>query len=41
MTEIDRTPDGLVTTKLTEILLNGSNVAMLIPGGRPDDVTGI
>ena len=28
------TPEGRRITKLDEILLNGSNIAMLIPGGE-------
>lgn len=32
------TPEGKKLTKLDTILLNGSNIAMLVPGGKPDDV---
>ncbi len=28
------TPEGRRVTKLDEILLNGNNIAMLIPGGE-------
>ena len=30
----EMTPEGRRITKLDEILLNGSNIAMLIPGGE-------
>jgi hypothetical protein len=34
------TPEGRRATKLDEILLNGNNVAIMVPGGNPpyDDV---
>ncbi|MEW5307895.1 MAG: hypothetical protein WDW38_007734 [Sanguina aurantia] len=38
VTEIEMTPEGKKLTKLDTILLNGSNIAMLVPGGKPDDV---
>ncbi|KAJ3189001.1 RNA-binding protein lsm5 [Irineochytrium annulatum] len=34
----ENTPDGRVVTKLDQILLNGNNICMLIPGGEgPQD----
>ncbi|CAG9461300.1 unnamed protein product [Pedinophyceae sp. YPF-701] len=36
VTEIDPTPSGPVTNHLDQILLNGNNIACLIPGGKPD-----
>ena len=30
------TPEGTRVTKLDQILLNGNNIAILVPGGRPD-----
>ncbi len=38
VTEIEVTPEGKKTTKLDQILLNGNNIAILVPGGKPDDV---
>mmetsp|Transcript_7578 Transcript_7578/g.18810 ORF Transcript_7578/g.18810 Transcript_7578/m.18810 type:complete len:96 (+) Transcript_7578:98-385(+) len=35
--EIENTPEGKKTTKLDQILLNGNNIAVLVPGGKPDD----
>jgi U6 snRNA-associated Sm-like protein LSm5 len=29
------TPEGRRATKLDEILLNGNNVAIMVPGGQP------
>jgi len=37
VTEYEVSADGNTTTKLETILLNGNNVAMLVPGGPPDD----
>jgi U6 snRNA-associated Sm-like protein LSm5 len=37
VTEIEVTPAGRVATKLDTILLNGNNIAVLVPGGAPDD----
>jgi U6 snRNA-associated Sm-like protein LSm5 len=34
VTEFEMTPEGRRITKLDEILLNGNNIAMLIPGGE-------
>jgi U6 snRNA-associated Sm-like protein LSm5 len=36
--EIEVTPEGKRITKLDQILLNGNNIAVLVPGGKPDDV---
>jgi U6 snRNA-associated Sm-like protein LSm5 len=36
--EIEPTPEGRKTTKLDQILLNGNTIAVLVPGGKPDDV---
>ncbi|KAF9131226.1 RNA-binding protein lsm5 [Mortierella sp. 14UC] len=33
VTEFENTPEGRKTTKLEQILLNGNNICMLIPGG--------
>ena len=38
VTEIEVTPEGKKTIKLDQILLNGNNIAVLVPGGKPDDV---
>eukprot|EP00727_Mastigamoeba_balamuthi_P000926 m51a1_g10830 hypothetical protein (94) ;mRNA; f:32729-33457 len=32
VTELHPTPEGLKKTKLEQILLNGSNICMLVPG---------
>ena len=37
VTEYEVSADGNTITKLETILLNGNNVAMLVPGGPPDD----
>lgn len=38
VTEYEDTPDGVVKKKLDQILLNGNNVCMLVPGSDgPDD----
>lgn len=34
VTEYETTAEGLRKTKLKQILLNGNNVAMLVPGGE-------
>lgn len=36
VTEYEITPEGKKVTKLESILLNGNNIAMLIPGGSPE-----
>jgi len=33
VTEYEQTPEGLRTEQLEQILLNGNNVCILIPGG--------
>lgn len=38
VTEFEMTPEGRRITKLDEILLNGNNIAMLIPGGEGPEV---
>eukprot|EP00455_Lapot_gusevi_P053696 TRINITY_DN843_c0_g1_i5.p2 TRINITY_DN843_c0_g1~~TRINITY_DN843_c0_g1_i5.p2 ORF type:complete len:102 (-),score=27.41 TRINITY_DN843_c0_g1_i5:288-593(-) len=38
VTEIEVTAEGKRTTRLDQILLNGNNVCILVPGGSPDDV---
>ncbi|KAJ9511581.1 Sm-E protein [Haematococcus lacustris] len=35
--ETEVTAEGTKTTKLEQILLNGNNIAVLVPGGKPDD----
>lgn len=35
VTEIENTPEGKRITKLDQILLNGNNITMLVPGGDP------
>ena len=37
VTEYEMTPEGKRVTKLDQILLNGNNVALLVPGGAPSD----
>lgn len=34
VTEFEMTPEGKKTTKLEQILLNGNNICMLVPGGE-------
>ena len=34
VTEFEKTPEGQRITKLDQILLNGNNVTMLVPGGE-------
>jgi len=36
VTEIDVTADGRKENKLEQILLNGNNVCMMVPGGSPE-----
>ncbi len=36
VTEYEITPEGKRVTKLDQILLNGNNVALLVPGGNPN-----
>ncbi|KAG8464719.1 hypothetical protein KFE25_010087 [Diacronema lutheri] len=33
--EYEMTPEGRRATRLDEILLNGNNVAIMVPGGQP------
>ena len=35
VTEYDFTPEGTKVTSLDSILLNGSNISLLVPGGKP------
>jgi U6 snRNA-associated Sm-like protein LSm5 len=37
VTEYELTPEGKRVTKLESILLNGNNIAVLVPGGAPSD----
>lgn len=37
VTEYESTPEGRKITKLDQILLNGNNIAMLVPGGEMPD----
>ncbi|KAL1921748.1 uncharacterized protein VTP21DRAFT_10390 [Calcarisporiella thermophila] len=34
VTEYENTPEGRKSTKVSQILLNGNNICMLIPGGE-------
>mmetsp|Transcript_37410 Transcript_37410/g.62980 ORF Transcript_37410/g.62980 Transcript_37410/m.62980 type:complete len:103 (+) Transcript_37410:149-457(+) len=36
VTEYEDTPEGRRVTKLDQILLNGNNIAVLVPGGGPE-----
>jgi len=38
VTEYEYTAEGRRITKLDQILLNGNNIAILVPGGSPPDV---
>lgn len=38
VTEIEYSPEGKRVNKLDSLLLNGNNIAMLIPGGTPTDM---
>ena len=38
VSEIEITPEGRVVNRLDTILLNGNNIAVLVPGGAPDDI---
>lgn len=35
VTEYEQTPNGLQEQKIDQILLNGTNVCLMVPGGRP------
>eukprot|EP00013_Stygamoeba_regulata_P002335 CAMPEP_0177629516 /NCGR_PEP_ID=MMETSP0447-20121125/710_1 /TAXON_ID=0 /ORGANISM="Stygamoeba regulata, Strain BSH-02190019" /LENGTH=107 /DNA_ID=CAMNT_0019130843 /DNA_START=43 /DNA_END=366 /DNA_ORIENTATION=- len=37
VTEYETTPDGIATNELSTVLLNGNNIAMLVPGGPDED----
>ena len=37
VTEYEVTPEGQKMTHLKQILLNGNNIAVLVPGGKPDE----
>lgn len=39
VTEYERTSQGVIKNKLDKILLNGNNVAVLVPGGDPEKAT--
>jgi U6 snRNA-associated Sm-like protein LSm5 len=39
VTEFEVTSEGKRATHLDQILLNGNNIAMLVPGGKPEDDT--
>lgn len=34
----ETTPEGTRVTRLDQILLNGNNIAVLVPGGKPEGV---
>ncbi|KAG2187662.1 hypothetical protein INT44_005352 [Umbelopsis vinacea] len=34
VTEYEKSAEGYKTTKLEQILLNGNNICMLVPGGE-------
>jgi len=34
VTEFEMTPEGMKTTNLEQILLNGNNICLLVPGGE-------
>ncbi|CAO2645440.1 U6 snRNA-associated Sm-like protein LSm5 [Lemmus lemmus] len=38
VTEFEITPEGRRITKLDQILLNGNNIMMLVPGGEGPEV---
>ncbi|XP_057588145.1 U6 snRNA-associated Sm-like protein LSm5 isoform X1 [Hippopotamus amphibius kiboko] len=38
VTEFEITPEGRRITKLDQILLNGNNITMLVPGGEGPEV---
>jgi U6 snRNA-associated Sm-like protein LSm5 len=37
VTEVETTSEGKKVTKLEQILLNGNNIALLVPGGKPEE----
>lgn len=38
VTEYETTPEGRRVTKLDQILLNGNNITMMVPGGEMPEV---
>ena len=36
VTEYEVTADGVQETHMEQILLNGNNIALLVPGGKPE-----
>lgn len=36
VTEIEISADGKIETKMDQILLNGANICMMVPGGDPN-----
>ena len=38
VTEYESSSEGVKTTQMDQILLNGNNIAVLVPGGKPEDV---
>ncbi|XP_023246785.1 U6 snRNA-associated Sm-like protein LSm5 isoform X2 [Copidosoma floridanum] len=38
VTECEATPEGRRITKLEQILLNGNNITMLVPGGEMPEI---
>lgn len=39
VTEYERTSQGVIKNNLDKILLNGNNVAVVVPGGDPEKAT--
>ena len=37
VTEYESTPEGRRTTKVDQVLLNGNNVVLLVPGSSPEE----
>ena len=35
--EFEASPDGMKVTHMDQILLNGNNIAVLVPGGKPEE----
>ena len=38
VTEFENTPEGRRITKLDQILLNGNNICILVPGGEGPEI---
>ena len=36
VTEFETSADGVTETQMEQILLNGNNIALLVPGGKPE-----